>query len=275
MGAAEAFLAALAVGDEPVPARVLVLAAHADDETVGLGGQFARLPNATILHVTDGAPRDGRDAAAHGFASTRDYAAARRRELEAALRLAGVAPERARGLGLPDQEAALHLAPLACRVAEVVTRERPAILVTHPFEGAHPDHDAVAFAAHAAARLLRRAGEEVPALIEMTSYHMGPAGIETGRFLPAAGRVEATIALPEEARARKRRMLDCFTTQRDVLRYFAADVERFRPAPRHRFAEPPHDGTLFYEHFPWGMTGGRFRRLAAEALRALGLGDGA
>jgi len=82
------------------------------------------------------------------------------------------------------------------------------------------------------------------------------------------------VALPlsPAQAALKRRMLGCFATQRRTLAPFPADApERLRPAPRHDFTRPPHAGTLFYESFPWGMDGARFRALAAEAAAALGL----
>ena len=51
------------------------------------------------------------------------------------------------------------------------------------------------------------------------------------------------------------------------------EVEPLRIAPDYRFRHPPHVGTLFYENFPWGMTGERFRSLAGCALDALGVGE--
>jgi hypothetical protein len=67
-------------------------------------------------------------------------------------------------------------------------------------------------------------------------------------------------------------MIDCFATQRATLAQFpVGGVERLRPAPRYDFTQAPHPGRLFYEHHPWGMSGERFRRLAAEASAALGL----
>ena len=49
-----------------VKARVMIVVAHPDDETIGMGAQLNRFDDALLVQVTDGAPRDGRDAAAHG-----------------------------------------------------------------------------------------------------------------------------------------------------------------------------------------------------------------
>ena len=271
---AAAFLAWLASGAGVTDLPLLVVAAHPDDEVIGLGAQLPRFRNATLLHVTDGAPRDGRDAAMHGFADPGAYAAARRCELLAALRLAGIGADRALDFGIPDQQATLDLPGLARRIADLVGEGRPAVLVTHSYEGGHPDHDATALAAHAARRLLRDAGEAVPALVEMTSYHAGPDGIAVGRFLPAEGCEPVPMPLPEEARDLKRRMLACFVTQQRTLGQFPVEeAELLRIAPDYRFRHPPHAGTLFYENFPWGMTGERFRNLAGRALDTLRIGE--
>src|SRR5690348_1358125 len=88
----------------PDEARVALVVAHPDDETIGAGAQLARLRHLTLVHVTDGAPRSGRDAAAAGCASPHDYAALRRRELAAALAAGGARAERIVALAYPDQE---------------------------------------------------------------------------------------------------------------------------------------------------------------------------
>lgn len=255
------------------PSAVLVLA-HPDDEVAGAGGRLPHLPGVTIVSVTDGAPRDMRDAAAAGFATREDYARARRAERAAALALAGIAaPKQVRDFGIADQEASLSLADLAGRIADLLSTLRPEVVVTHPYEGGHPDHDAAAFAVHAATQLLQRRGIRPPAVLEQTSYHDRNGTMAVYEFLPGAHDAPVrTIELSAEERALKRRMLDCYTTQRRVLDAFPVGVERFRVAPRYGFTRAPHAGTLWYERFDWGMTGARWRDLAAAALAALELG---
>jgi LmbE family N-acetylglucosaminyl deacetylase len=255
-----------------LPASAVIVAAHPDDEVIGAGALLTRLRQAMVVHVTDGAPRNSVDARAAGFAGWPEYAAARRREAEAALALAGLGTDRLHCFDFPDQQATLNLVSLARRLADFLGEARSAALITHAYEGGHPDHDAAAFAVHAARQLLARAGARLPRLIEMAGYHGLGGGFVIGSFIPHsdAGRV-ATTALGAAAQARKRRMLDCHMSQRAVLAPFNVTAERFRLAPRYDFTMTPHAGELYYERQNWGMNGERWRALAQAALRELGL----
>jgi LmbE family N-acetylglucosaminyl deacetylase len=253
--------------------RALVVAAHPDDETIGAGALLSRISaSAHLLHVTDGAPRVRRWWGAPELPSREAYARVRREELSAALALAGVPEKRVRSLGIPDQEASLDLVGLARRVAGVLGEVRPEVVLTHPYEGGHPDHDAAAFAVHAACRVWEQEGATPPRIVEFTSYHVrADGGLAVCEFLPAKAAEEVTLPLTIAEREMRRRMLAAFTTQRETLAPFSAEVERFRAAPAYDFTAPPHHGMLHYEQFEWGCTGPEWRARAREALAALGL----
>lgn len=248
---------------EGTPALLVV--AHPDDETIGFGGHLPLSRHVLVLHLTDGAPRDPAFARAAGYGSRALYARARALELDRALTMAGVARARRRSLGLPDQDACENLVEIA-RAVRALARELGArIVITHAYEGGHPDHDAAAFAA-AAARALDRS----LVVLEMPFYHRAGGALVTGRFIPALGAPEHEVPLSRAQLAHKRAMLRSFATQAGVLAAFDPSVERFRIAPEYDFSRPPHGGALHYETLGWPMTGARFRELAAAARRELG-----
>ncbi len=248
--------------------RVLIVAAHPDDEIIGAGAQLPQFSGGVdVLHVTNGSPDRLGDAQRAGLSTREEYAEARHREMLLAVALGNVPQESCHQIGLTDQRASLGLPDLTCKLVGFINRLRPALILTHPYEGGHPDHDACAFAVHAAVTLNLGPGAEI---WEFTSYHAGQNGVETGVFLPPRERVVEFQLTPEQ-QALKREMFDCFRTQQHVLRIFGTETEAFRPAPEYDFRQPPHPGRLHYEQFDWGITAVRWRQLAADALQQMGL----
>ncbi len=228
--------------------RWLVVVAHPDDEVLGCGALLSRLPDVEVVHVTDGAPRRGDDARRRGFETPAAYAASRWREARAALALAGVSETHHHGFGVADQDAAYRLVDVARRLSPVV--ERADAVLTHAYEGGHPDHDAVAFAVHAAVR--RASGRQRP-IVEMPFYHAGSEDWVRQQFLPGTDVDVDCLSLSETERDLKRRMAACHATQGDTLASFDLARELFRLAPAYDFDRLPHDGDLLYERHGWNL----------------------
>lgn len=259
----------------PVP-KTLLIFAHPDDEAVALGARLGRFSAAHFVHITDGAPRDEQDSKAHGFASWNDYRQARSEELRRALSIAGVREANCVSLEIPDQEASLRLLQLTRSILRIVQRHKPEVIFTHPYEGGHPDHDACVFAVHHAVATRKARGEPDISIIEGTFYHGGPGGSSIGSFLPPPQpTAEVAYRLTADEQRRKQALMDCFITQRETLRGFPLEYEKFRIAPEYDFGKPPHPGPVFYDMYPWGMTSRHFCELAKEAQSALRAGTAA
>ena len=246
---------------------IALIAAHPDDETLALGGQLADFGRLTLVHVTDGAPRDPADARRAGPGDRSAYARTRALELDRALQAAEASGARRRALGAPDQECIEHLCALTAAVEEEIAGA--AAVITHPYEGGHPDHDACSFIVQCACERLARAGRSVPSRLEFASYHAFRGEWVRGVFWSAAGCPETVIPLDACRLARKRAALDEFRTQREVIAGFPLSPERLRPAPRYDFTRPPPPGEVLYDLFRWRVTGESWRWRAAAALERL------
>jgi LmbE family N-acetylglucosaminyl deacetylase len=159
--------------------------------------------------------------------------------------------------GVPDQETAFALAEVTSWIERLLRSLEPDLVLTHPYEGGHPDHDACAYAVQRAVRNRSQARCEAH-VIEFACYHATPGGIQTLEFLEGGGFV---MELTSAERAAKQRAFGSFETQKQTLSLFQCATERFRSSPGYDFTKPPHPGELYYERFDWGMTGDRFRDL--------------
>jgi len=259
--------------------HALFIVAHAVDEVLAAGAHLGSFAKVSMIHTTDGAA-NRRAAQAHGFATRIEFARARRAELRAALAAGGVAAE-CHELGIRCEDASYRLAAMARRLARLIGRIAPDLIFTQVYEGGHVDHDATAFAVHAALRRL----PAPPPLWELTGYHREPGHheqghrepgqVERGRFPSTGGAPTVCLPLGPDARARKRRMLDAFQSQLDVVAQFPLDAEMFRPAPIYDFSQPPHAGALGYDSEGFGIDPRLWRALVLVAERQLRPGLGA
>lgn len=250
--------------------RILIVAAHPDDETLGACAAMSRAAESTVLFLTDGAPGNPRLRSLGDRISREEYAAIRRKEAMTALALMGILRKRIVFLDGTDQEAIHQLPMLLERTAEVLRTVRPDAVITHPYEGGHPDHDAAALIVTAAIENLSSSGSTPPAVFEMTSYHAAEGKCVTNKFLtPQKGcssTQEYEIWLSPEERARKEQMLGCYRSQKLVINGFQVEPERLRAVPQYDFRRSPHPGKLWYECLSWPMTGRLWRSQAKKAL---------
>jgi len=253
-------------GDLNRTTRCSVIVAHPADEVVGAGCLISKLVDVSVLHITDGAPSDMQDAKAAGFSNRSDYAQARKEECIAALSIANVPEERVVDLAVTDQCAAHCLTELTKKIATFLQQTGADIVVTHPYEGAHPDHDATAFATHAALRLMKKNGFRPPVLFEMALHPSTDWKAKVPEFLPGSERETTTLLLDERAQQLKQQMFDCFQSQRASLEVSPLGPEKFRQPPAYDFNAPPQDGKLLYENLNLGLTSGEWHTLAGNAL---------
>lgn len=233
---------------ERVEKRVAIVVAHPDDETLFCGSLLARLDDAVLIHVTDGAPDDMDDARRLGFETREGYAAARAAELDAALRALDYRGER-RGYGVRDKEAVRHLDAIVARLREDLAGA--AVVVTHPYEGGHPDHDACALAVARAAPC---------PVVEFACYCEQDGERQFGRFWPGPAE-QARAITPDEA-AQIEAALRAHGTQASVFGQWRPTHERWRDAPVYDFAAAPPPDRALYDGFGWALTSDRWRAIA-------------
>ncbi len=246
---------------------VAVVVAHPDDESIGFGALISRFPKCLMIHVTDGAPRNPHYWRNLGFTSKEQYAATRTRELDQALRIVGHTGPRS-CLGVEDLRAVHEFVPIVRRLTQLFTAHRVETVYTHAFEGGHPDHDATAFAVHAAARLSKRA--HPIKIVEAPFYCPGGDGQLIWQHLfPVWGCGEVVAVLHGREEEIKRRMYAAHQSQAEVLKYASLNVERFRHAPAYDFGKPPNKGLLSNIYLEAGISAERWTTLVKRANKAL------
>jgi len=222
--------------------RVLCLAPHPDDETLGCGGTLHKHVLAgdetAVAFLSDGA---GGDVLTTSAGAGRVYAERRKREAIAALDVLGV--KDASFFGLPDGRLRGHVPAAGKRLAGLLKAFLPDVVCfPHPFDN-HPDH-AVVFdvAAHAVASV-------------STSFRV--AAYEVWTPLAANTLVDITQQM-----AVKETALRKYESQMAALDY----VERFRGLNAYRSLSCP-DRSRYAEAFyvsPWREFSELIRRVRGE-----------
>jgi LmbE family N-acetylglucosaminyl deacetylase len=236
VSAGQAWLRQLA-SSGPIRIPTALVVAHQDDEMIAAAGSMTRLVDLTLIHATDGASQDAAELRAKGVASRAAYAAIRRAELDAALVAACVRPVRRLCYGIADRQVADRFDEVVERLAADLMSVD--VVLTHPYEGGHVDHDALARAVHTAVATLRDLTGRAPDLLEFAGYYHQHGEVRTGMFRPDPDCPEQQLLLTPSALRRREAAFACFSSQRENLMYFSTLTECFRRAPSYDFSRPP------------------------------------
>jgi LmbE family N-acetylglucosaminyl deacetylase len=194
----------------PGAERVLVLAPHMDDETIGCGGTLAlhaeRGADITVCFLTDGRNGSSQLSTLQGEERERrqrELIDARKREASRALRELGIRNEM---ICLDAEDGALHATPWASdRLGEVLRRLQPELVYVPFFLEEHPDH-------RAASGVLIDAARERWERFQCVGYE-----VWTPLFPNSLVRIDATLA-------RKKAALACYETQLADMDYMHAAI---------------------------------------------------
>jgi N-acetylglucosamine malate deacetylase 2 len=221
--------------------RVLVLAAHPDDETIACSGLLQRAASSLVVFAVDGAPPH------YGFekkfGSLQNYSETRFREASGALDLIPSCElrrlSRADGSYFVDQHLFQELPEALASLRRIVREFSPELLISHAFEGGHIDHDAC----HILARRVAQAANL--SALEFPMYWKSENGADVFQQFRAGGSGEVVLELTKEEIRCKQEMLAQYQTQRALLSYFGLEMERFRPMSEEENAKPEWPGYPF------------------------------
>ncbi len=286
-----------ALAEHPLPdlelpdrvARLVVVGAHPDDETLGAGGLVQRAHRAGWEVEVVSASAGERSHPASASHSVEALAGRRRDELAAAV--AHLAPSaRVTCLGLPDGELSTHVDGLVDHLVQLIGMRGDVTVVAATWRGdGHPDHEAVGRAAALAARRTDARLLEYPVWLwhwgserdlpwsQARQVRLGPdeRGAKRAAVAAHASQVEPLTELPGDEALLSPEVLAHFERGVEVVFEAGPPTEDDALDRVHRDRSDPWQVDSFYERRKRAITLGSLPRERYRQVLEVGCSVGA
>ncbi len=212
-----------------VQTDVLVFAAHADDEVLGLSATLSRHSrngdNIKIVFVTNGsADWTGVQSWQIKASEARSKSETRYKEAAEALSYLNIPKKNIFCLGYPDGGSLRYLKDIKKDVLQLIRQWNPGRVYVHCIEGGHIDHDMTSYVVKSVCK-----EADFRNVIEWAEYNSEqPIGTRNIKFLSTQYSTykETTINITEAERNLKRKMLACHKSQNVEGYYLQGEAVR-------------------------------------------------
>lgn len=235
--------------------NVLALVAHPDDESVGLGFYLQESSRTSLVFLTSGEA----SASIASYIANGGYSYLREREVTTALsQISNI--EFLRFARIPDKQLYNNLQDAVRIVAETVRVRQSTALITHAFEGGHPDHDCCSFIAN---RVAMKA--DLP-VWEFPEYSGPPRNLV--QCFADADPSEVAFIRPRPGQvAMKQQLFRCYRSQKNVLSMFDPQrPELFRRQPSQNYYAPTWSTYFSNPGYSSDVVGAQFVRYDQQVV---------
>ena len=224
--------------------KILVLAAHPDDELVGCGinikNNIAMHNEVLVLFLTNGCiPIDDL-----WFWQKQEYEKGVAKRLKEAQEAANILGHEIRiaNKARPARKLWQELCAVYQEMQQIISEYKPTQVWVCAYEGGNPDHDAL----NAIGYKLHTKGIDVQ---EFAEYNYKNSKNNYNTFIEFAEKATIIKLTKEESKAKKE-LYSKYASERGNLD-LGIKQESYRPIQKHDYTNPPHIGKLWYERFRW------------------------
>ncbi|MBT3720945.1 PIG-L family deacetylase [archaeon] len=219
--------------------KILIIGAHPDDVEFSTGRLMLKRKgeNTHVVILTDGRKGQVNDIEI----SEKKYAIIRIKESIRALQKLGIKNENRYFLGYRDQE--LTFQSLAInKIKKIIQKIQPDYILVHPYEGAHPDHDAAHVFTYIAAK---KAKYSLNNIIEYSSYNHFGGKYNLQEFIPKETR-EIILNPTKKEQTKWSTIMREFKSQKTLqkIEIPKSKFEKYRKLPNYNYTKLPYSSTF-------------------------------